>query len=251
MQNILKKIITNKFQEVQAKKRSRDFLGSIINPKAGDISIIAEIKLTSPSAGKLGDVIDIEKRVKDYEICGADAISVVVDKKYFGGALEFIKQIKEISSLPILAKDFIVDPYQIYEAKYYGADAVLLIAKIVSSHQLVQLVKLAKKLNIEPVVEVQTEQELKDALNTDTQIIAVNARDLDSFEVDVDKACRLLKLVPKEFVTLGFSGIKSRADIKKYKIAGVRGVLVGTSLMKTSNIKEFLMSFAMTKILWV
>lgn len=242
MKNKLDEIIENKYKEVEMKKQKRDFLRSITNPKIGDISIIAEIKLASPSSGRLADETSILDRVIEYERGGSDAISIVVDKKYFGGELEFIKQIKNVVSLPILAKDFIIDPYQIYELKAFGADAILLIAKIVSVKKLVQFVKLAKEMNMEPVVEVQTRQELNNALKTDTKIIAVNARNLDSFEVDVDKACGVLKLIPQKYTTLGFSGVISRSEVEKYKNAGVKGVLVGTSLMKTNDIRGFLMS---------
>ncbi len=240
MKNKLKEILESKYKEVAEKKQKRDFVKSIINPKIGDISIIAEIKLTSPSEGKLGDRNKLKERTIMYEKSSADAVSVVVDKKYFGGELDFIKQVKNVVSLPILAKDFIIDPYQIYELKTYGADAILLIAKIVSADKLVQFVRLAKELNMDSVVEVQTEQELEYAFNTDTQIIAVNARNLDTFEVDIERACGLLKLIPHKYITLGFSGVKNRKDVQKYKNAGVKGVLVGTSLMKSKDIKGFI-----------
>lgn len=240
MDDKLSQILKNKTKEVRDKKERRDFLGSIKNPKAGDISIIAEIKLTSPTEGKLGEEENIVDRAILYGKSPADAISVVVDNKYFGGKLEFIKQIKEVVVLPILAKDFIIDLYQIYEAKVYGTDAILLMAKIVSPDKLNQLVKLAMTLNIEPVVEVQNEQELENATKTNTQIIAVNARDLNTFEIDVDEACRLLKVIPQKFVTLGFSGAFGRNEVEKYRRAGAKGVLVGTSLMKAQNIAKFI-----------
>lgn len=240
MKKILKEIINNKMIEVAQKKIMRDFIRSIINPKVGDISVIAEIKLASPSAGKLGDANDIEKKVKDYENGFADAISVVVDKKYFSGDLDFIRRIKAEVSLPVLVKDFVIDSYQIYEMKVYGADAVLLTAKIVSLDKLIKLVKLANELNIEPVVEVQNAQELRNAFITDTRIIAVNARDLKSFVVDIEKVCELIKKIPKKYIKLGFSGVTGKEDVNKYKNAGANGILVGTSLMKTNNIRKFL-----------
>lgn len=242
MKITLSEIIRNKFKEIKQKKKKRDFLGSLINPKVRDVSIVAEIKLASPLTGKLGDENDIGKKVKEYENGFADAISVVVDKKYFGGGLEFIRKVKNAVSLPILAKDFVIDPYQIYEMKVYGADAVLLIAKIISLKKLGQLVKLAMELNLEPVVEVQNKKELENGINTKTRIIAVNARDLKTFEVDIEKACELIRIIPKKFVSLGFSGITDRGGVRKYKNAGAKGILVGTSLMKTKNIKEFLVS---------
>lgn len=237
MKNRLDEIITNKLQEVSEKKKKRDFLEAIKNPKAGDVSIIAEIKLASPTEGKLGDEIDIGKKVKDYEKGFADAISLVVDKKYFNGELEFIRRVKNIVTLPILAKEFVIDPYQIYEMKAYGADAVLLIAKIVSEDKLRRFVSLCFDIGLEPVVEVQNERELDSAIHTDTKLIAVNARNLTTFAVDIDKACKIIRLVPKDFISLGFSGVSNREDIEKYKKAGVEGVLVGTSLMRSNDVK--------------
>lgn len=236
----LDRIIHNKKQELKEKKKTRDFLEAVKNTKAGDISIIAEIKLGSPSAGRLGREAMLAEKVKEYASGGADAISVVVDKKYFGGNLEFIRRIKNAVSLPVLAKDFIIDPFQIYELKYYGADAVLLIAKILTLDKLVQLVKLTKELNLEPVVEVHNKGELNQAIQTDTRIIAVNARDLATFEVDIRKACKLIKTIPEKFAALGFSGVSNRDDVEKYKTAGAKGILVGTSLMKAQNTGIFL-----------
>ncbi|OIO15539.1 hypothetical protein COV53_07165 [Candidatus Gottesmanbacteria bacterium CG11_big_fil_rev_8_21_14_0_20_37_11] len=236
MKSILDEIISNKLHEVSEKKKKRNFLDVIKNPKVGDISVIAEIKLASPAEGKLAEKKDIIKRAIKYEKSSCDAISLVVDKKYFNGDLEYIKRVKNIVALPILAKDFVIDPYQIYEMKSYGADAILLIAKIIPSDKLVLLVNLAKKLNIEPVVEVQNKRELDRAIHTDTKLIAVNARNLTTFVIDIDNACKISKLVPKNFISLGFSGVSNRCDAKRYKEAGARGILVGTSLMKTKNI---------------
>lgn len=240
--NKLTEILENKINEVARKKKKRDFLGSIVKPKIGDISLIAEIKLASPSTGRLGNVMDIEKKAQDYETSFADAISVVVDKKYFDGELEFIGKIKNVVSLPVLAKDFIIDPYQIYEAKLCGADAILLIAKILTKNKLQQFVKHCFDTGLEPVVEVNNIKELEKALNTGSRIIAVNARDLSTFRVDVDRACQLIKDMPRKFVSLGFSGVLGRNEVEQYKKAGAKGVLVGTSLMKSKNIREFLMS---------
>ena len=237
MSSILNQIITEKGQEVSDKKKRRDFLKAIKNPKAGDISIIAEIKLASPSTGALSNENEIEKRAKIYEESSAEAISLVVDKKYFGGDLEFIKRVKKVASLPILAKDFIIDPYQIYEMKAYGADAVLLLAKIISRDKLRQFVGLCFDIGLEPVVEVQNEKELDMAVRTDTRLITANARNLISFKVDIKEACRLISLIPKKFVSLGFSGIYKRSDVETYIESGTKAILVGTSLMRSNNVK--------------
>lgn len=240
MEKILEEIINNKMREVAQKKINRDFLRSTINPKVGDISIIAEIKLASPSAGKLGDVSNIRKKVKEYEKGFVDAISVVVDKRYFSGNLDFIRQIKDTVSLPVLAKDFVIDSFQIYEMKVFGADAILLIAKILSREQLKEFVDLAFESGLEPVVEVQNKKELENAINTNARIIAVNARDLTTFDVNIEKACELIKDIPNKFVSLGFSGVSGIKEVEKYKKAGTKGVLVGTSLMKTNNIGKLI-----------
>lgn len=242
MKNKLSEIIGNKYREVAEMKKNRNFRASIMKPSAGDISIIAEIKLASPSAGRLGNEEMGVKQAKEYELGGADAISVVVDKRYFGGSYELLKRIKQTVNLPILAKDFIIDPFQIYEAKIYGADAVLLMVKILNNNRLVKFIKLTAELGMEPVVEVQNALELKVARRTDTRIIAVNARDLTTFKVDIDRACSLLQRIPKKYVSLGFSGVRGRREVEKYKEAGAKAILVGTSLMKTDNIKGFLMS---------
>lgn len=224
MTNILDQIIAN-------------FLNAILKPKLGDIALIAEIKLTSPSSGNLGKESDVEIIAKTYEQAGADAISIVTNKKFFSGDISFIKRVKKVSTLPILCKDFIVDPFQLIEIKHTGAQAVLLIAKIVSKEKLKKLVELVISLGMEPVVEVQTEKELHHALLTFASCIAVNARDLQDFSVDIDRACGLIQKIPNNRIALGFSGISSRKDVEKYKKAGAKAVLVGTSLMKAKDIK--------------
>lgn len=243
MINKLSQIIENKRREVRKKKKNRDFLGAILKPKQGKISIISEIKLYSPTEGKLGDEKELEERAVLYKKSGADAVSLVVDKKYFAGDLKFVRRVKNSVSLPILVKDFIIDPYQIYEAKIYGADAILIIAKIINRKQLKDFVELSFKIGAEPVVEIQNNEELNNAIAADTRVIAVNARNLDTFQVDIDRACELCKIIPKKFIVLGFSGVSDDEDVMKYENAGVKGVLVGTSLMKSKNpgnlIKEF------------
>ncbi|OGG13388.1 hypothetical protein A2773_06120 [Candidatus Gottesmanbacteria bacterium RIFCSPHIGHO2_01_FULL_39_10] len=208
-----------------------NFRKNISNPK-GFIAIIAEIKLASPSTGRLGDVLDVEKKIKAYEKGGADCISVVVESRRFGGSYELLREVKSYSNLPILCKDFVTDESFIYKAKDYGADAILLIARIVSLDKLVKLVKLGRELGIEPVVEVFDKDDLEKAILTRTNFVAVNARDLDTFKINVDQACKLLRKTPRKFLRLGFSGVVSRKEVVQYKNAGVLGVLVGTILMK-------------------
>lgn len=206
----------------------------------GGLGIIAEVKLASPTEKKLGDEKDLIKRVKEYEKGGANAISVVTEKHFFKGNPDFVGKIKKAVSLPVLQKDFILDQYQLIEAKNGGADAILLIARIVSKNDLILLVKEAQKIGLEPVVEICSQADLAKALATNTKIIAVNARDLDTFKVDVDKACRLLKKVPDKYIKLGFSGVLSKKEVQKYQVAGVDAILIGTGLMKTNDISGFI-----------
>lgn len=218
----------------------RPFESAIAAPKKGDVAIIAEIKLASPSEPDLGRAEDITSRAKAYEQAGIDAISVVTEKHFFNGDPSYVGEIKQATTLPVLQKDFIIDQYQIYEVKQAGADAILLIARLLDKEQLQDFVELAFSLGLEPVVEVNDEKDVAKAIGTKTEIIAVNARDLHTMQVDVDGACDLLTKTPDEYVKLGFSGINGREEIEEYRKAGAKGVLVGTSLMKAENIQEFI-----------
>lgn len=222
------------------KQRIRSFIKAIKNPKGGRLAIIAEIKFASPTESHLGSSDLLIDRVGQYKAAGSDAISIVTEKNFFKGDPAYISKIKEVSSLPVLQKDFIVDPYQVYEVKKAGADAILLIARIVSEEDLRLLTKEAQLIGLEVVVEVNSKDDLKRALSTEAKIIAVNARDLDTLEVDVDRACQFLKMIPDRFIKLGFSGVKNKDEVEKYKNAGADGVLIGTSLMKTDNIEAFI-----------
>ena len=235
MNNFLKKIIEKKQEDIAVLKQNR-FL-SLFRDK---MVIIAEIKLASPTVPYFGSEKDIVKRAVSYEAAGADAVSVITEKHFFKGNPEFIPQIKNKVNLPILQKDFIIDPYQIYEAKIIGADALLLIAKIVDKKTLIKFVTLCQKIGLEPVVEINDKDDLEKAMATSTKIIAVNARSLKTFVINVDQACQLIKKIPDQFIKLGFSGIRSSKEVKKYQQAGAKGVLVGTSLMKAKNVKSFI-----------
>ncbi len=247
MNNILEEIITNKKREIKEKTETgRNFLERIRKPGVGDVGLIAEIKLASPTNGVLGREEDVVARSVIYEREGADAISVVCDSKYFGGKPDFIPKIRKVVSLPVLMKDFIIDPYQVYEAKIFGADALLFIAKILTKRQLKKLVALAKDLVIEPVVEIQNAEELRSVLALSdcerVECVAVNARNLIDFGVDIDEACNLIKIIPKDRIALGFSGVKGREEARKYKKAGAKAILVGTALMRTENIKDLIIN---------
>lgn len=205
-------------------------------------AVIAEVKLKSPSGGTMGSEDDLDNIVKQYKTGGADAISVITESHFFGGNMDFVEVVKSVVDLLVLMKDFVIDEYQIYEAKKAGADALLLIARLVDEEMLRDFVKLSNELGMEPVVEIYSEEELDKVKATETRFVAVNARDLDTFEVDVEKACRLMKKIQDRFIKLGFSGVESAKEVGKYREAGARGVLIGTSLMKAKNIVSYLSS---------
>ena len=205
-----------------------------------DINIIAEIKFASPTNPHLGSREELLERAKKYETAGADAISIITEKHFFKGDITFVSQVKSEVSIPVLQKDFVIDERQIYQAKAIGSDALLLIARLVDEKTLKHFVDLCFDLGIESVVEINNDEDLEKAIATDTKIIAVNARDLETFQVDISSACRLMKKIPDGFIRLGFSGIKSSDEVQQYKKAGANGILVGTALMNARDIKGFI-----------
>ncbi|HSW88668.1 MAG TPA: indole-3-glycerol phosphate synthase TrpC [Candidatus Saccharimonadales bacterium] len=238
MHNILQDIIEKKKLDLIEKKRNYNKFKQNITSK--NIAVIAEIKLASPSAGMLGSEDEIITRAVSYEKAGANAISFITEKHYFKSDISFIPKIKEKISLPILQKDFVVDAYQIYEAKTVDSDALLLIARLLDKKTLQKFVLLCQELGIEPVVEINDAKDLSKAIETNTKIIAVNARNLENFEIDIENACELLKKIPDTFIKLGFSGIQSNKEVKKYQEAGASAILVGTELMKAEDIEAFI-----------
>jgi len=246
--NHLKVILKDKKEEVrklkdligensipQKRKKPLSFKGIF---KKGGMALIAEIKKMSPSMGEIIRELDTEKIAKIYESSGADAISVVTDKKYFGGDCKFIKDIKRGVKLPVLRKDFVIDEVQIYQTYDSGADAILLIASILTPNQLKRFVKVARSLGIEPVVEVHNLHEIKKALDTETEIIGVNNRNLKNFEVDINVSLRLRPLIPENYFTISESGIEKLQDVQRLKDAGFDGILVGTSILKAEDIRK-------------
>lgn len=251
MNDMIKKIIDINEADLKQRKIEHpvfDLKTQINNlPKAPNFyeafekfGIIAEIKLASPSAGDLADRDQVLEIASEYKKGGADAISIITERHFFKGEVEFITKVKDETGLPILQKDFVVDDYQIYESRLSGADALLLIAKIVSKKQLKEFVDFCFEIGLEPVVEVNDVFDLENALESGSRIIAVNARDLDTFKVDLEKASELLKRIPDNYLKLGFSGVSSKGEVEMYKQAGVNGVLIGTALMKSEKKKEFL-----------
>ncbi len=224
--------------EVSRQKSFGNFLEAV--SKKDRVSIIAEIKFASPTEKNLGSEKELIKIAKLYQKSRADAISIITEKSVFKGDRSFVTRVKSAVKLPVLQKDFVINPYQIYEAKFIGSDALLLIAKIISKNKLIEFVNICQNLGIEPVVEINDDADLEKALATSTKIIAVNARNLSDLKVDVDQACKLMKKIPQKYTKLGFSGIHSKVEVEKYKSSGANAILVGTSLMKSKNPIKFL-----------
>jgi indole-3-glycerol phosphate synthase len=172
----------------------------------------------------------------EYQKNSAAAISVLTDKKYFQGELDYLKQIKEVTNIPILDKDFIIDVYQIYQARFYGADAVLLIAAILTDNELSEYLTLTNQLSLDALVEVHTLEELDRVLNTDAQIIGINNRDLKSFLVNTDTSVRLAKYIPDDKIVVSESGINSKEIISSLQKEGIDAFLIGEALMKEKDI---------------
>jgi indole-3-glycerol phosphate synthase len=198
--------------------------------------IIAEIKKASPSAGLIRADFDPVAIAQIYARHGAAAISVLTDSKFFQGELPFLTAVRQDVQLPLLRKDFVVDPYQLYEARWYGADAVLLIAAALDVPQLVDLAALSQELGLEPIVEVHTAAELEKALECCCRIIGVNNRDLHTFHTTVATTLDLLPHIPSDYLVISESGLKDHATIAALATHGVTAFLIGESLMREADI---------------
>ena len=199
------------------------------------VAVIAEIKRRSPSGGEMNTAYGLEELAQIYERSGAVAISVLTDEKYFGGSPEDLRRAKRASTLPILRKDFIVDAYQVFEAKYFGADAILLIAAILDDDELAALADLANELGLEVLLEVHTQGELERAIDSDARLIGINNRNLDTLKTNLATSFDLLEMVPDDRVVISESGISTSSDVGKLLGAGVDGFLIGESLLKSGN----------------
>ena len=211
----------------------RDFLGGITAYE--HVSLIAECKRRSPGAGLIRPDLEMETVSRLYEQGGAAALSVLTDAPYFGGSLEDLRVARETTNLPILRKDFTLDPLQILEARVAGADAVLLIVRILEDEVLQRLIVEAEALGMAALVEVHDECELKRALEVGAGIIGINNRDLATFTTDLDTTIRLLERVPEDIVVVSESGIRVPEDVDRLGGVGVDAVLVGESLLRSSD----------------
>ncbi|MDP2211039.1 MAG: indole-3-glycerol phosphate synthase TrpC [Candidatus Aquicultor sp.] len=199
------------------------------------VAVIAEIKRRSPSGGEMNAAYGLEELAGIYERSGAVAISVLTDEKYFGGSPEDLRLVKDTSGLPVLRKDFIVDAYQVFEAKYFGADAILLIAAILDNEEITTLMDLAHELSLEVLLEIHTKGELERAIESGAKLIGINNRNLDTLKTDLATSFDLLEMVPDDRVVISESGISTSSDIGRLLEAGADGFLIGESLLKSGD----------------
>lgn len=211
---------------------SRDFGAAL---RGSRLSVIAEVKKASPSKGLIRPDFHPVEIAKAYEAAGVDALSVLTEEAYFQGSAEYLKEIRRAVPLPILRKDFIIDPYQIYEARAIGADAVLLIAALLDVQRLRAYAGLAESLGLACLMEAHNERELANVLAAGGTIVGINNRDLQTFRVDLRTTARLAKRVPKECVRVSESGISTRQDMETVRGAGADAVLIGETLMRSRD----------------
>ena len=211
---------------------ARDFQAAV---RGEGIRLIAEIKRASPSKGWLCPELDVSVMAASYAKGGAAAISVLTERTWFKGDPADLATARQATQLPLLCKDFIVDPYQIYEARVWGADAVLLIASLFSPDELCALIEVAQGLGMAALVEVHTEAELDNALSADATLIGINNRNLSDFSVDLGTTVRLRPLIPASIAVVSESGIRSFTDISNLRSAGVNAFLVGEALVSSRD----------------
>lgn len=214
----------------------RDYLGALRPTKGpGEVRVIAEIKRSSPSKGVIRADVDILALTASYIAGGAAVISVLTDGKFFGGSLEDLSRVSSYGTVPTIRKDFLVDPYQVYEAVVAGASSALLIVGIVDDRELADLIALQRALGLEPQVEAHDEEQVERALRAGAAIIGINNRDLRTFKVDLGTTERLRKLIPAECIVVSESGIHTAADVARLRAAGVQAIHVGESLMVSAD----------------
>jgi indole-3-glycerol phosphate synthase len=246
MHQRLTEILDHKKDEVARLKRTesfqwdkeplplRDFKAAI--SKQPGIRLIAEIKFASPSAGLIRKKADPAYIGRIYEYAGAAAISLLTDQRFFQGDLGQLPRLKKAIALPVLRKDFIIDAIQVREASFFGADAVLLIARILSQQQLTEYIALCRELGMTPLTEVHSADDLEKAVAGGAEVIGINNRDLDSFKVDLNTTFELAPLIPNHCVRVSESGISSEEDVRALNTAGIHAVLVGSSLMSSRDL---------------
>ncbi len=237
----IKTLLSALTSAIEGMPPTRDFRRAL---GGGDCTIIAEVKRRSPSRGIIREDFDPVRIAGEYERHGAAAVSVLTDETFFGGSNADLTAVKGAISLPVLRKEFIIDPWQIYETRAIGADALLLIAAILGENQLREYRELAASLGLASLVEVHDRTELEATLRTDAEIIGINNRDLKTFSTDIRTSLTLAPLVPSDLIVVSESGIRSRAEIEILMKAGVRTFLIGEALVAAPDrgvkLREFL-----------
>jgi indole-3-glycerol phosphate synthase len=231
--------------ESQIKREIRPFYETLKKPgkiKPGKINIIAEIKRASPSKGNICLNLDPGKMAKDYEKGGASAISVLTDETFFKGSVDDFSLVRKATHLPMLRKDFIISSYQVYESFILGADAILLIAKILSQELLQDLLTLTHELRMSALVEINSEKDFEKAADAGARLIGINNRNLNSFDTNISTATRLISLFNNDQIAVAASGISSKKDININCNAGIFNFLIGESLVRADNTVKFLKS---------
>jgi indole-3-glycerol phosphate synthase len=254
---LLDKIVASKRGEVERNKKSlplreiqkllpdlrppEDFKAAISRSGAirgVSIRIIAEIKKASPSKGVIREDFNPVEIARIYENNGASAISVLTEETYFQGSLNYLKAVRRVTKLPLLCKDFIIDPYQIYQARVSGADAVLLITAILEPGMLRDFINRAHDVSLAPVVEVHTARELKKALKAEAEIIGINNRNLNTFKTDVQTTVKLLPFIPDGIMVISESGFYTREDLARVQQGRINAFLIGEALMREKDIAK-------------
>lgn len=254
MENLLAQIIKNKkielkedrlkipLNDIKARLRDielpRNFMAAISEPKEKGINLIAEIKKRSPLKGLLVEDLKVAILAKKYEEAGAAAISVITEKKFFEGTPEYINIAKGEAKIPVLRKDFLIDEYHIYESRFLGADALLLIVAILDSSALSDFLALTSELGMSSLVEVHSERELEKALKADAGIIGINNRNLRTFKVDINTTFKIIKEIPAGKIIVSESGIYNREDVVRLAAAGVHAALVGEAILTSGNVTK-------------
>ena len=220
---------------IAERPEGRPFSEALLRP---GISLIAEHKRRSPSAGMIREGLSVEDVVRAYEAGGAAALSVLTESSHFGGSLEDLRAAKAVSELPVLRKDFIVDPYQLYESAAAGADAILLIVAALEPDALYELLQEARGLDLDALVEIHDERELEVALDVEADVLGINNRDLGDFSVDIERTYDLLADVPAGKTVVSESGFTTRDQLDELDRVGVDAVLIGETLMRAPDVEE-------------
>jgi indole-3-glycerol phosphate synthase len=249
MHKVLSQILEAKRTRIEVLKKNQDTFASLAKKakpvkdfkqaitREGKISFIGEIKKASPSSGILREDFSVTEIAKIYHKCKVNAISVITEEDYFLGKLSYIAEVKKVTSIPVLRKDFIIDEVQVAESRAAGADAILLIMAALTPDKFTSLYNYSRELGMRALVEVHTEKELRRALSAGAEIVGVNNRNLSTFEIDVSITHRMIPFIPENVTKVSESGLETLKDILLLKGMGVDAVLIGSSLMQAKDIE--------------